>query len=81
MKLKQVTSVKLLLKVHGSMTYTLQVKKETTVASISYYMCLNMTDKKLFEYSHQSPNLSLMNITLLSKWNWRYANERETLWK
>ena len=38
MKLKQVTSVKLLLKVHGSMTYTLQVKKETTVASISYYV-------------------------------------------
>ena len=26
-------------------------------------------------------NLSLMNITLLSKWNWRYANEREALWK
>ncbi|RVW74602.1 hypothetical protein CK203_050923 [Vitis vinifera] len=26
-------------------------------------------------------NLSLMDIALLSKWNWRYANEREPLWK
>ena len=22
-----------------------------------------------------------MDIALLSKWNWRYANEREPLWK
>ena len=80
MKLKQVTSVKLLLKVHGSMTYTLQVKKKPP-QQVFHTMCLNMIDKKLFEYSHQSPNLSLMNITLLSKWNWWYANEREILWK
>ena len=26
-------------------------------------------------------NLSLMNITLLCKWSWRYANENEALWK
>ena len=26
-------------------------------------------------------NLALMNIVLLSKWNWRFANEREYFWK
>ena len=26
-------------------------------------------------------NLALMNSALLCKWNWRYANERETLWR
>ena len=26
-------------------------------------------------------NLALMNIALLSKWNWRCANEREAFWK
>ena len=26
-------------------------------------------------------NLALMNIALLSKWNWRFANEIEALWK
>ena len=26
-------------------------------------------------------NLALMNRVLLSKWNWRYANEREAFWK
>ena len=26
-------------------------------------------------------NLFMMNIALLSKWNWRFANEREILWK
>ena len=26
-------------------------------------------------------NLALMNIVLLSKWNWRFANEREAFWK
>ena len=26
-------------------------------------------------------NLSLMNIALLCKWSWWYANEREALWK
>ena len=26
-------------------------------------------------------NLSLMNIALLCKWSWRYANKREALWK
>ena len=26
-------------------------------------------------------NLALMNIALLSKWNWRFANEREVFWK
>ena len=26
-------------------------------------------------------NLALMNIALLSKWNWRFANEREAFWK
>ena len=26
-------------------------------------------------------NLSLMNRTLLCKWSWWYANEREVLWK
>ena len=23
----------------------------------------------------------MMNIALLSKWNWRFANEREAFWK
>ena len=26
-------------------------------------------------------NLFMMNIALLSKWNWRFANEREAFWK
>ena len=26
-------------------------------------------------------NLALMNIALFSKWNWRFANEREAFWK
>ena len=26
-------------------------------------------------------NLSLINIALLCKWNWRYPNEREALWR
>ncbi|RVX18253.1 hypothetical protein CK203_006485 [Vitis vinifera] len=26
-------------------------------------------------------NLALMNNTLLSKWNWRFANEREAFWR
>ena len=26
-------------------------------------------------------NLALMNIALLSKWNWRFANEIEAFWK
>ena len=26
-------------------------------------------------------NLTLMNIALLSKWNWRFAHEREAFWK
>ena len=26
-------------------------------------------------------NLALMNSALLCKWNWRYANERETFWR
>ena len=26
-------------------------------------------------------NLALMNIALLSKWNWQFANEREAFWK
>ena len=26
-------------------------------------------------------NLTLMNIALLSKWNWRFANERKVFWK
>ena len=26
-------------------------------------------------------NLALMNSALLCKWNWRYANEREALWR
>ena len=26
-------------------------------------------------------NLPAMNKALLCKWSWRYANERETLWK
>ena len=26
-------------------------------------------------------NLALMNIALLSKWNWRFANERDAFWK
>ena len=26
-------------------------------------------------------NLTLMNIALLSKWNWRFANERGAFWK
>ena len=26
-------------------------------------------------------NLTLMNIALLSKWNWRFANEIEAFWK
>ena len=26
-------------------------------------------------------NLALMNSTLLSKWNWRFANEREAFWR
>ena len=26
-------------------------------------------------------NLALMNSALLCKWNWRYANERESFWR
>ena len=26
-------------------------------------------------------NLALMNSAILCKWNWRYANEREALWR
>ena len=26
-------------------------------------------------------NLALMNSALLSKWNWRFANEREAFWR
>ena len=26
-------------------------------------------------------NLALMDIALLTKWNWRFANEREVFWK
>ena len=26
-------------------------------------------------------NLALMNIAFFSKWNWRFANEREAFWK
>ena len=26
-------------------------------------------------------NLSLMNNALLCKWNWRFANERDALWR
>ena len=29
----------------------------------------------------QDQNISTMKLTLLCKWNWRYANEKGSLWK
>ena len=46
-KLKQAASVKLLVEVYMVVLWhTLSKWKETTIACISYYMCLNVTDKE-----------------------------------
>ena len=46
-KLKQVTSVKFLVEVRMVVVWhTLSKWRETTTACISYYMCLNVTDKE-----------------------------------
>ena len=87
-KLKQVVSVKLLVEVHMVVVWhTLSKWRETTIACISYYMCLNVTNKESewlilassqceilrAYYNYNSPYCTLCTFDYVLRWQTNVA--------